>query len=63
MGKSLIGKPSPKDVAQSFNDFIDEFIKEENIKIKDSQNIEGAKMKLMAQLFKTISQKQQVELF
>ena len=26
MGKSLIGKPSPKDVAQSFNDFIDEFI-------------------------------------
>ncbi len=63
MGKPAFGKPSPKDVAQSFNDFIDEFIKEENIKIKDSQNIEGAKMKLMAQLFKTISQKQQVELF
>jgi hypothetical protein len=63
MGKSLIGKPSPKDVGQTFNDFIDEFIKEENIKIEDSQNIEGAKMKLMAQLFKTISRKQQVELF
>ena len=61
MSKPSFGKPSPKDVAQSFNDFIDEFIKEENIKIEDSQNIEGAKMKLMAQLFKTISRKQKVE--
>ena len=62
MGKPAFGKPSPKDVGATFHDFVDEFLKVAKIKIEDSQNIEGAKMKLMAQLFKTISRKQKVEL-
>jgi hypothetical protein len=59
MGKSMFGKPSPKDVAESFNDFVDEFIKTQYD--EETQNVEGAKMKLMAQLFNTISKKQQIE--
>ena len=62
MGKPYFGKPSPKTAAESFNDFIDDFIKEENFP-KESQNVEGAKMKLIAQLFNTISKKQQIESF
>jgi len=62
MGKTLFGKPSPKNADDSFNDFIDDFIKEENFP-KESQNVEGAKMKLIAQLFNTISNKQQIESF
>jgi hypothetical protein len=59
MGKSMFGKPSPKDVAESFNDFVDEFIKTQYN--EETQNVEGAKMKLMAQLFSTISKKQGIE--
>lgn len=57
------GKPKPKDVEDSFHEFVGELIKPENQKIDDNQNVEGAKMKLMAQLFKTISKKQQIETF
>lgn len=60
--KSMLGDAKPKKVDDTFSDFIDDFIKDVNFP-KESQNVEGAKMKLIAQLFNTISNKQQIEFF
>ena len=62
MGKSTFGKPSPKSVRDTFADFVKDFIDSKNF-TKESQNVEGAKMRLIAQLFNTVSNKQQVETF
>jgi hypothetical protein len=61
MGKGGLfgGKPTPKPVAESFDDFIKEFINSENFP-KEEQMAYSASMELMAQLYNTISLKQAV---
>jgi|UniRef100_UPI004049ADD3 hypothetical protein len=61
MGKGgfLGGKPTPKDVSETFDEFISAFIKVENFP-KEDQLAYSALTELMAQLYNTISQKQAV---
>ena len=50
----MMSKPAPKKVAESFDDFIKEFIKQDNFP-KESQMAYSPSMELMAQLYNTIS--------
>ena len=54
MGKNLFGRPSPKEAADSFNDFVKEFINPDHAP-KNTQYADSPKMELIAQLYNTIT--------